>query len=661
MRKYICTTIALLILIAAGCAQADTSTTYYKLTKPSRGAANWDTKTNTNWDTVDQALHNQAVEQTYCCDNLTATNYINIKCYIDGGTGTEIDPWTSSGDNAAGIQTALNTGVALVIVPPGYYLATSPIEVFAGQRVRGYGPEQTFIKSTAAGYGISVGDPDKAGSISYSGLSDLTLICSGGSSIDCLRYVGLTHGFSSNVKVSLSSCSDTNAIRLAAGREGTSNAAGVLWNSFYNMVVWAGSSGDNTGINVDGNNSTWTSGRSNINSFYQTAITGGQRGLRFGASENNNFYGIAIESLQIDDADAVAVYWDNGAQNNKIYGLYLEPGSTSYGSIKSTGTLTAGVYYKIVATEPDHFGAGLVVGDSFTAAGTETCDEANTVKRVYRYLGKSVACVTRGDVYVGETSVPNNPTGNMVIDPYMGAGSTGTHGDHFSVYGSNYIRSTSVLYVGLPEETAIYDDNSTEGNSTAASAKNSWPIQIRVPTELSPRMKIGLSGILLQNDDNETTDMHVWASGETGHSVLYPGGATNRCSHTAKDTNPDLSKGNNFYQTDFGANTSITGFENALGAPTVLYYPLPTADGLTVTFEDNQTDPYGVRHRFLMYEDSDAADDNVTIAKSATGWVVTLAKKSHRYPMQFGCWFSPDTNVRVWMITNKIRALDTVL
>jgi hypothetical protein len=48
----------------------------------------------------------------------------------------------------------------------------------------------------------------------------------------------------------------------------------------------------------------------------------------------------------------------------------------------ATGTLTAKALYQITATEVNYFGAGLEVDEYFTAAGTETCDANNKVKRV---------------------------------------------------------------------------------------------------------------------------------------------------------------------------------------------------------------------------------------------------------------------------------------
>jgi len=48
----------------------------------------------------------------------------------------------------------------------------------------------------------------------------------------------------------------------------------------------------------------------------------------------------------------------------------------------ATGTLVLGTLYQITKTEASHFGAGLIIYDTFTALGTETCDTDNTVKPV---------------------------------------------------------------------------------------------------------------------------------------------------------------------------------------------------------------------------------------------------------------------------------------
>jgi len=52
------------------------------------------------------------------------------------------------------------------------------------------------------------------------------------------------------------------------------------------------------------------------------------------------------------------------------------------GSEIATGTLTEGTLYQVTATEENHFGTGVVIYDTFTAAGDETCDASNKVKPV---------------------------------------------------------------------------------------------------------------------------------------------------------------------------------------------------------------------------------------------------------------------------------------
>jgi len=47
-----------------------------------------------------------------------------------------------------------------------------------------------------------------------------------------------------------------------------------------------------------------------------------------------------------------------------------------------TGTLVLGTLYQITKTEASHFGTGLIIYDTFTALGTETCDADNKVKPV---------------------------------------------------------------------------------------------------------------------------------------------------------------------------------------------------------------------------------------------------------------------------------------
>ena len=69
-----------------------------------------------------------------------------------------------------------------------------------------------------------------------------------------------------------------------------------------------------------------------------------------------------------------AEMWDS-PQNT-----FTEPGIL--GTLVDSGTLTASTLYKIITTEADHFGAGVVVGDYVWAAGVETCDANNTAQPV---------------------------------------------------------------------------------------------------------------------------------------------------------------------------------------------------------------------------------------------------------------------------------------
>ena len=89
----------------------------------------------------------------------------------------------------------------------------------------------------------------------------------------------------------------------------------------------------------------------------------------------------------IDAAAAVTGYADGNhyieiedASGNIISAILVSQGTGEVvGTTIDSGTLTEGILYKIVATEVDHFGTGLEVGDYFTSDGTEVCDGSNTV------------------------------------------------------------------------------------------------------------------------------------------------------------------------------------------------------------------------------------------------------------------------------------------
>jgi len=66
-------------------------------------------------------------------------------------------------------------------------------------------------------------------------------------------------------------------------------------------------------------------------------------------------------------------------------------GTEVLGSEINSGTLTKDTPYKITATEADHFGTGLIIGDYFVSDGTETCDANNKVQPVTSLPGAGIA------------------------------------------------------------------------------------------------------------------------------------------------------------------------------------------------------------------------------------------------------------------------------
>ncbi len=89
----------------------------------------------------------------------------------------------------------------------------------------------------------------------------------------------------------------------------------------------------------------------------------------------------------IDNVAAIVAYMDGNhlveiedSAGNIISAILVSQGTGEVvGTTIDSGTLTEGILYKIVATEVDHFGTGLEVGDYFTSDGTEVCDGSNTV------------------------------------------------------------------------------------------------------------------------------------------------------------------------------------------------------------------------------------------------------------------------------------------
>ncbi|MCK9517428.1 MAG: hypothetical protein M0R74_00155 [Dehalococcoidia bacterium] len=99
----------------------------------------------------------------------------------------------------------------------------------------------------------------------------------------------------------------------------------------------------------------------------------------------------SVDGTAFIDACAALVPYADGSHLVEIYDAsgrmlrgYLAGAGDGedLGAEINSGTLTALTLYKITATELDHFGSGLEVGEYFTSAGTETCDANNKVQAV---------------------------------------------------------------------------------------------------------------------------------------------------------------------------------------------------------------------------------------------------------------------------------------
>jgi hypothetical protein len=92
--------------------------------------------------------------------------------------------------------------------------------------------------------------------------------------------------------------------------------------------------------------------------------------------------GLDFSSYAGNDTDTTKylfVFYDSTGKSAQAYAGAVGGGKT-LGAEINTGTLTLNTLYEITATEVNHFGTGLEVGEFFTSAGTETCDANNKVK-----------------------------------------------------------------------------------------------------------------------------------------------------------------------------------------------------------------------------------------------------------------------------------------
>ena len=76
----------------------------------------------------------------------------------------------------------------------------------------------------------------------------------------------------------------------------------------------------------------------------------------------------------------IKVYDDDGYSIQGYVGAV--GGGETLGAEVSAGTLVNKQLYKITATEENHFGTGLIVGEHFISVGSETCDANNKVQQL---------------------------------------------------------------------------------------------------------------------------------------------------------------------------------------------------------------------------------------------------------------------------------------
>ena len=391
------------------------------------------------------------------------TPWLNTIQFVEptGGTGTALDPYTHS-DNTGGIQTALNTHAGRIYVPDGNYSVTTTIRIFDGQILEGNSPDQVILLCSGASSHpcVSLGDTTHATSTSHSGTKRLHIICSGLTAGQaCYQMNAAKHCTIEDLFISLTTnndptigCNNATAFHVNSAK-GPGKATGPsFWNAIKDIYIWAGVSGNNKGLWLDGNGTSWISGRTNSNNWYNINIQGGKYPLKFGASFSNSIYGLDIENqcnsvngngdtTCIGDPNdgGVMVDFDTYSSDNVIYRFYDEPAS-------------------------DYTGKHV---------------------RVSHESGANAAGVTL------------NPYNNEIYAIHSGAG-LGKWSSGLDLIGSNYVHQGSNIYAQTPDE-----------NGTVEKA---WPISIKQPGVQYPLLRIGLTGVQISNGSVEQYLMPVMLS-----------------------------------------------------------------------------------------------------------------------------------------------------
>jgi hypothetical protein len=313
------------------------------------------------------------------------------------GAGTTVSPYTHA-DNTAGISTAL--GLANIVkVQDGNYTISTTIQIGDYETLDGYGADLTVLKC-ASGLSpcLSIGDTTHAVTTSYARVKNLSVECTGLSAGQaCVQWNATRYSHTENVHTSLTSCSGSIAVHFNSAKLG--GAVGGNWRgSVISDHVYAGGTGDNYGIKLDGDGSTYSTGRTNTMNFYDTNIQGGKYPLYFGPSWNNRFYGIAIEQIQ-KGSSTQAITFEDYSSTNVIYGWYGEP-----------------------KLDDDAFEGSMVwVSDNNT---------------------------------INDGNVTTKPVRNIVYD-FFPTGASGTYYDSLVLSGSNYVYVGNTAFGGSPDEDGI--------------------------------------------------------------------------------------------------------------------------------------------------------------------------------------------------------------
>lgn len=111
----------------------------------------------------------------------------------------------------------------------------------------------------------------------------------------------------------------------------------------------------------------------------------------------------------------------------------------------TSGTLIGGIYYRVLTTETNHFGANVVAGEVIRSVGTETCDANNTVRPV-----KLIFEVFRSYDY-GQTWTPIR-----TIDKWLTEGAQGNVAMLHNIYDSP--NAPTVFFTVMRTETGSVVD-----------------------------------------------------------------------------------------------------------------------------------------------------------------------------------------------------------